>query len=502
MIPIAFLTTPLRLPCSSRRNTLPSACNRRPVHPFVVPRMGMSVKTESLPHSQLRLEISVGAEECTAAWNTVVSELVKRSTINGFRKGRAPKQMVINEFGKERVSASACEEVIEKSIKKAIEDGKLTVIGQAQIHEEGGVETIIKDFKPDAPLTFNVKVDVWPDAVLTEPYENMEIEAEEVALDDALVDNALEELQKKESFSVLSPEGTKAELGKMVLADLDGFYSQDDNTKGEKLPELADGQSVEINMTEGQYMPGFVEGLIGASVGETRDVNVEFPMQNPRKELAGQKAIFEVKVHAIKDIVLPELDDDFAMKVSEDNTIEGLRKTIRSRLGTEAENAQEKNINIALDQRLASIVEVEIPETLVESQVQNKFATMLASFRDKGMSEAQVKAMVTKENYDLYKQRALPNVEKNLRVNFAVSKIAKENQLVVDKEEIDGQMELVKAELKGQPLEEEDKVRDQIESQLERELVLNLLKKTAKISVVPKKEEEKEEVPAPVEASA
>lgn len=451
--------------------------------------MGLSVKSATLPNSQVGLEISVGSEECSAAWNSVVKELVKRAKIDGFRPGGAPRQMVINQYGKQTIKASACEEVIEKSIQKALKDAGVQAIGQAEIDNEGGVDSVIAAYDPKSPLTFKVKIDVWPDAKFSEPYENMQIEAEEAAFEESLVDKALQELRQKESFTVLAGEGTKASLGQVLAGDLVGYYRNEDGTKGDKLPDIADGQAIEINMTEGKFMPGFVEGLVGVAVGETRDVNVEFPQANPRPELAGVKAVFEVTVHAVKDVLLPELNDDFAKQVSEDKTIEGLRQTIRERLNTESESAQEKHINDAIDTKLSSIVEVVLPESLVENQVKNKFANMLASFKDKGMSDDQVKAMVTKENFDLYKGRSRGNVEKTLRVNFAVSQIAKEKNLEISKEEVENQMDLVRAELKGKEMEE-DKIRDQIEAQLERDLVLKLIKETATISIVPKKVEE------------
>lgn len=452
--------------------------------------MGLSVKAEPLPKSQLRLEISVGAEECTAAWNSVLSDLNKRSSIPGFRKGRAPKQVVISQYGRDTILASACEEVIEKSIQKALKDSGVSAIGQAEVDQDGGVDSIIKDYSPDADLTFCVKVDVWPEATFTGPYDNLEIEAEEVPLDEKLIDLAMEDLRRKESFPVLAPAGATAALGQTVVADLVGYFRNEDGTKGDRLPDIADGKSIEINMNEGQYMPGFVEGVVGAVVGEMRDVNVEFPMRNARPELAGVKAAFEITIHAIQDIVLPELNDDFAKQASEEKTLEDLRQAIRERIGTEADDTQEKNINNSIDNVLDAITEVDIPETLVENQVKSKFANMLASFKDKGMPEEQIKGMVSKENYELYKKRALPNVEKTLKVNFAVNKIARDENLIVGKEAVDNQMEFVKAELKGDENIEEDKVRDQIEAQLERELVLIHIKKTAKVTLVPKKVEE------------
>lgn len=245
-------------------------------------------------------------------------------------------------------------------------------------------------------------------------------------------------------------------------------------------------------------MPGFVEGLIGVGVGETKSVNVTFPEANPRKELAGVKAIFDVTVHAIQDIVLPELNDEFAQQVSESPTLPELRDTIRDRIGDESNTAQEKNINAAIDTQLASIVDVELPESLVENQVKNKFASMLSSFKDNGMSDDQVKAMVTKENFELYKSRSRGTVEKTLKVNFAVSKIAKEVGLEVNAEEVESQMALIRSELRGQEMEEE-KIRDQVEAQLERDLVLLHIKKSAKVTLVPPKKEEPVPEAAPVE---
>lgn len=451
----------------------------------------MSIKTAPLPNSQVSLEISVGQEECTAAWNATLKELTKRANIKGFRKGNAPKQVVINEYGRETIKASACEEVIEKSIQKALKDAKINAIGQAEIDTDGGVDSVIANYDPKSPLTFKVKIDVWPDATFSATYENLDIEAEESAFDESLVDKALEDLRKKEAFSVIAPEGSTAKLGQKLVGSMVGYYRKEDGTTGDKLPEIADGESIEIEMAEGKFMPGFVEGLIGVGVNETRNVNVDFPQMNARPELAGVKAIFQVTIEAIQDVVLPELNDDFAKQVSEETSLGDLRKTIKDRLDTEAGNAQEKNINKAIDDKLASITEVDFPESLVENQVKNKFATMLSSFKDNGMTDSQVKAMVTKENYELYKGRARGNVEKTLRVNFAVSKIAKEENITIPEEEIENQMALVRAELKGQEMEE-DRIRDQIEAQLEHDLVLQHIKKTAKVTIVPPKQDEEE----------
>lgn len=446
------------------------------------------MKTEAMPKSQVGLEISVGKEECAQAWNSVIKDLQKRAKVDGFRAGKVPKQVIVSQFGEERIRASACEEVIEKSIQKALSDAGINAIGQAQFNSEGGVEEVIQNYSPKSDLTFKVKIDVWPQTNFIEPYDQLSIEAEDVVLDETLIDAALEELRKKESFSVLSPEGTTADIGKVVVIDMLGFYEKESGSKGDRLPEIADGTNIEIVLENGKFFEGFVEGLLGAAVGEMRSIPVKFPAQNARLELAGKNAIFDVTVKAIKDVVLPELNDEFAKQVSECDSLDGLRKQVRERLGTETQVARDKNVDKAIEDRLAEIVEVEIPETLLENQIKKNFATMLAGFKDTGMSDNQIKAMVTKENYDLYKQRGVGRAERSLKVNFAVSKIANELKLELPQEDLDFRMDVARRELKGQEVEEE-KLKDQVESQLERDIVLYKLKEKASITMLPPKTE-------------
>ncbi len=453
--------------------------------------MGLSVKKETLPKSQVGLEISVEAEDCQAAWDSAIREISKKVTVDGFRKGKVPKKIIEAQYNP-TLRATACENLIEKSIQKALKEADLNAIGQAQFTADSAVEDMLMKFNPKSDFTFKVTVDVWPKTTFKESYDALKVEAEEVPFDDSLIDEAMEELRKKESFSVLAGEDATAELGKLCVIDLVGWYENEDGSKGDELPDIADGNSLEVTLEQGKFFPGFIEGILGAKVGELRTVNIQFPENTPRKELAGRKAIFDVTISGIKDIVLPEIDDIFVQRVSECLTVEELRQQIRERLDTESENAQNANINSAIEDRLAEIVDVELPETLIENQVQKNFANMMAGFQKNGMSSEQVKAMVTKENFELYKQRGKPRAEKSLRVNFAVSQVAKELGLELNPEEVEGQMSLARAEAKGEELDEAV-LKDQIEGQLERDLVLKTLKETATITIVPKKEEEEAE---------
>jgi trigger factor len=473
------------------RGALPVAAPRPSVcgAPAAVPhaasrvRMAVSVHAEQLPQSRMALEITAGPEECAAAWENVLRDLSKRAKVDGFRKGKAPKQLVINQYGRDTIRASACEEVIEAAIQTALEKEGVNAIGQAVLDEGCAIEEVIASYAPESSITFKVKVDVWPEATLTGSFEGLNVEAENAPFDESVVDDAIAELQRKEAFTVLSPEGTKADVGNIVVANMVGWYRKDDGSKGDPLPDIASGDMIEIKMKVGQYMPGFVEGIVGMQLEETRSVNVEFPAASSRPELAGAKAVFDVTVHAIKDEVLPELDDEFAMKATESPTMDDLRKTVRARLSLESENKTQSNVYRAIEDALVKITDVTLPETMVEERVKGKFANFLTDMKTNGMTDSQVKALVTKENYELYKSRSRANVERALIANFAITAIAKELAFEASETEIEDQMIIIRAELKGEDMEEQ-KLRDQVQAQLERDMVMEHLKKSATIKYV------------------
>lgn len=412
----------------------------------------------------------------------VVKDLQKRAAIPGFRAGKVPRKVVLSHFGKATVTASAVEEVIQHTVQQALSSLSVSAIGQAQLAED--VEEIVAKFQPDGPLSFAIKVDVWPEANLTGDYKGLTISAEETAFDETIVDEALEQARRREAFTVLSPADAVAEEGRVAVGSLVGFYRNADGSRGEPLPDIASGESVEIKLRSGQYMAGFVEGILGMKAGDVRDVPVEFPAESARPELRGVKAIFEVTVAALKDEVLPELNDDFAKAASEHSTLEELRADIRKRLGEEKDGANEAAVNKALEAALVDITEVTLPETLIEEQAKTKFATMMTDFKTKGnMSDEQIKSMITQESFAAYKKSAHKNIVKSLTSNLAISKIAQLEGLEAEPAEVEEQMALIKAEMKGKPLDDEASVRDKVVGQVLRQKVLKMLRESANVTM-------------------
>ncbi|KAA8494899.1 Trigger factor [Porphyridium purpureum] len=438
---------------------------------------------EQLPDSQVGIEVCVSAQETAAAFDKVMREMGGKAQIPGFRKGKVPKQVLLSHFGPKNVYGAACEEVFNTAVGKTLQEKKINYIGQAAI--DGDVDAILDTFRPGEAFKFKIKIDVWPTASFSGEYKGMSVEAEEELFDEALVENALVELQKKNALPVIAPEGTKAAMGQVLVATMTGFFRNDDGSQGAELPEIADGKSIEVQMESGVYMPGLVEGIVGASIGETRLVPVDFPDNAPRAELRNIKALFKVDVEAIKNKVVPELDDEFAQQVSEEDTLEALKANIRERLGSEASALTKSNIQRALEDKLREITEVALPVTLVQERTKSKFASMMADWKDQGMPEEQVRALITPENFEKYAKKAGPNVEKQLALSFAFQKIAEIEGLKPSAGEVDDQITIVRGELKGQEVDEE-LLRENVEAELVREKVLDFLKDSATIKLVPK----------------
>lgn len=129
-------------------------------------------------------------------------------------------------------------------------------------------------------------------------------------------------------------------MGDQAVANMQGFYEAEDGSKGEPLPDFAEGQGIDITLEEGKFMPGFVEGLVGAKKNETRAVPVQFP-ETARKELSGLKAIFDVEVLEVRNRVLPELNDELALTAAGKKDLAELREDLRSRLSFEVDQAND-----------------------------------------------------------------------------------------------------------------------------------------------------------------
>jgi len=449
--------------------------------------MVLAEKLERLPKSQVALTIDVSADETSKYFDKVIKDIAQQANIPGFRKGKVPRHVLLSHFGTNKIYGTVCEELFNEFVGKALKEMELKYVGQASI--EGEIDQLIESFHPGKPFSFKIKIDVWPEAKFSGDYKGFQVQAEQEPFDESLVDKALEEIRKKNSTLVAAKAGTPADMDMAIVATMKGFYRNEDGSKGEALPQIADGDNVDITMEKGVYMEGFVEGLVGAKAGETRLVPVTFPANASRSELRNVKAIFEVEVKEVKERVIPELNDDFAKSVSEDQTMEAFRNNVRQRLNTESADLNDRYVKKAIEDKLVEMTEVEIPETLVQERTKNKFAQMMADFKSQGLDDAQVRSMITPENYDKYAKNARKNVERSLILSFAFEKLVSMEDIKPTQQEIDDQVMLAKSELKGDDIDEA-KLLELVEAEIARDKALEFLKTHAKVTYVPKKQAE------------
>jgi trigger factor len=278
--------------------------------------------------------------------------------------------------------------------------------------------------------------------------------------------------------------------GDACVVNMEGFMANPDGTKGEPLPNAASGDHVEVILGKGRYMEGLVEGLIGAKVGDTRQVTVSFPQNLRDKTLAGKKAVFDVTVLEASTRTLPPVDDEFANKVRSGLTAESMMEELRKAVDEEDSKEFIGARNKALAEALAQVLEVEVPDTLVTNQAKEKFAIMMAEMRDNGVPDEEIKKQIEPENFLKYKNIVKKGIVQDFQVSMACDEIARLEGIEVPDYQVEEQMEAIRKDAQGEEIDEAA-IRPKVVSTLMRQMVFDFLAKNANLEVEYTDEEEK-----------
>ena len=256
----------------------------------------MKVTQEKLPASQIGLEIEITPEMSQQAYDKALQEFMRSVNIPGFRKGKVPRQVLIQRVGSTRIKATVVEDLIQSGLQQAIEQEKIEAIGQPEL--KSAFEALVEQFKPGAALTFAAAVDVAPQVSLKQ-YSELQIQAEESQYDPARVETLLEDYRKRSA--TLVPVERAAQAADLATVDfvgrITGELAEDESA------EIPGGsaQDFEIELSEGKFIKGFTEGIIGMTVGETQEIEVAFPDDYPQADLAGKPAAFTITLKELKE---------------------------------------------------------------------------------------------------------------------------------------------------------------------------------------------------------
>ena len=435
----------------------------------------MKVTQEKLPDSQVGLEIEIPAEMSQKTYDQVLRKLMRTVNIPGFRKGKAPRQVFLQRVGLPQFKAAVLEELVQEAVDQALKQESIEAIGNYQL--KSSLEELIAQYEPGRALTISAAVDV-PPRVNLKQYRALNVKAEEVKYDEARVDQTLD--QYRSNLATLIPvEDRPAKMGDVAVVD---FIGKVVPAGGE--PQEFPGGSAEdfqVELEEGRFIGGFIQGIVDMSLDETKEVDVTFPEDYPQEDLAGENAIFTITLKEIKEKELPELDDDFAQEVSEFETLAELRTTLEERYQKEAADKTHSNKHEALLQELVNHLDAEIPETLVQQEINFMLRQTLVQLSNQGID---VNKLVTQEMIDGMRERTRPDALNRLRRTLALGEVAKQEDLEVEASEIQAKMDAMLAEVDDPASIDQERLQQVVQEDLLQEKILSWLEENSTVELV------------------
>ncbi|PSB08284.1 trigger factor [Pleurocapsa sp. CCALA 161] len=435
----------------------------------------MKVTQERLPESQVGLNIEIAPEASRNAYEKMVQNLSRSSNIPGFRKGKVPRRILLQRIGNDRIKAAALEELIQKSLQDAIEQESIKALGQPNLRSN--FDELLGQYNPGDAISFSVAVDVPPSIELAD-YNHLSVKAEEIVYQPEKVDDFINQ-RREEKADLVPVEERAAQMGDVAFVDFKGILPEEEN----KEIEGGSATNFQVEIAEGKLIPGMVEGIVGMRPEETKDVSVTFPEDYPQEDLAGKPAIFSITLNELKTKELPELDDDFAQDVSEDefDTFTAYKDSIVKQFQEQAQNQTNSNINEAIATALMEQNQIDLPESLVQEEVTSVLSKTLMQMQQMGLD---VRQLFNSDNIPMLRDNARPEAVSNLQKSLILQEIAKKEALEPNQAEIEAKISEIRSQLAGQEVDEE-RLLAMVTSDLLTENTYKFLRDKAQIELVP-----------------
>lgn len=373
--------------------------------------------------SMVDLFVTVEGDEWKKAVEKAFDKLAKKVEIDGFRKGQAPKNLVEKRVSSVERFMEAVDENANEWMRTALDENDLKPISQPRLDIKD-----VNDTKVDLVYTFAVNPEVE-----VKDYKGLEYKVSETNASDDEINAEIDRMRNQ--YAEMEVKEDKAENGDTVNINYEGF-KDDVPFNGGK----ADGYDLELGSK--QFIPGFEDQLVGTKAGDEVEVNVTFPEEYHAEDLKGANAVFKVKVNEVKKKVVPDLDDDFAkdLNIKDVETVDDLKNTIKERIENSKKASAEQEADNALMEQLIDHITVELPDVLVEDEVNAQINQLASQIQAYGMQLPQYLQMMGKTVDDL-KADYSENAEKTVKIRLALQKIAELEELKPTQEEIDKQLQ-------------------------------------------------------------
>ncbi len=368
----------------------------------------MSLKSANcVETNKHELVVEVDGKTFTDAVNSVYRKEVKKISIPGFRKGKAPKAIIEKMYGEGVFYDDAIENIYPTALADAVEEAKLDVVAVDNV----SVEEVGKD-----GLTFKAVVVVKPEVEISD-YEGIQVTPKSTEVTEELVNEEIDKQRDKNS-RLVTVEDRPAQDGDITVIDFEGFVD------GEPF-EGGKAENFNLTLGSGQFIPGFEEQIVGKNTGDEFTIKVTFPEEYQVDELAGKESEFKIKLHEIKAKELPELDNDFVMDVSDKETVEEYKAQVADELAEKLQKESDADVENQLIAKLCELLKGEIPEAMYDNKVNDMMREFDMRLRSQGLdmnTYLQYMGMDAEAVKNSYK----PEAEKRVKLRLALEKIAQQ----------------------------------------------------------------------------
>lgn len=382
----------------------------------------MGVQVEKLEKNMAKLTIEVSAEELEKALQNAFLKNKNKISVPGFRKGKVPRQMIEKMYGPEIFYEDAANELIPDAYEKAVEESGEDIVSRPAID--------VTQIEKGKPFIFTAEVAIKPEVKLGK-YKGVQIEKADSVVTDEEVDAEINRERENNARNITVTDRPVKDGDKTVL-DFEGFVDgvPFEGGKGEDYP---------LTIGSGAFIPGFEEQLIGAEIGKEVEVNVTFPDNYQAEDLKGKAAVFKCTVKEITEKELPELDDEFASEISEFDTLEEYKASVRATLTERKEKEAKDAKEAAVIEAIVSDSDMEIPEAMISTQQEQMVNEFAQRIQMQGMNFDQY-LQFTGTSYDNMLAQIKPQAEKRIKSRLVLEAIVKAENIQASEEEFEEEL--------------------------------------------------------------
>ena len=396
----------------------------------------MKATLKNVDQHVVELTIEVPTADVTAGIKAAVKRIASQVNVPGFRKGKAPRNVIEMNYGKEAVLNEAYDFLVNQNYTAALQENKIVPVSQPEIEQV--------QFEEGKDLIFKATVTKRPDVKLGD-YKGLDAKKEEAKVTDEQIQDQLKNIAEQQAEMVVADKDAKVEQGDFAVIDFKG-------TVDGKAFDGGEGKSYPLQIGSGNFIPGFEDQLVGAKAGDDVTVKVTFPEDYFVADLAGKEAEFATHIHDIKRKQLPELNDEFAKANSSYETIEELKADLRKKMEEDAERRAVDAYNGELIKTAVENAEVDIPEVMVADRVEQMIQELAMSMEGRGLKLEDYLKFSNKTVEELreeYKETAAENV----RTDLVLDAIAVEEKIEVTPDDMNREIFMMAQNFGANPQE-------------------------------------------------